>query len=104
MFTKYGKINQRQTAENYERMKTSYYTAKPIETLFAQIGNGIEMAMDAENPFSVQQVLTRLYNIIQKTGVYTKDLREWMRNILAPLKNWSTFKTHFAASHRDFME
>ena len=57
------------------------------------------MVIDTENPFSVQQVLTREFNLVKKTGMYTKDLRELRRNIPAHLKKWPAFKTPFAADH-----
>ena len=66
LFQEYGTINQRQTAENDEKMKTQYDAAQPIKKLFEQIEQGIELANDADNPFFVQQVLTKVYNLIQK--------------------------------------
>ena len=62
------------------------------------------MANVADNLFSGQQVLTKAYNLIQQTGKYTEELRDWQRNVPAHKKNWMSFKSHFAAAHRDYME
>ena len=104
LYREYGQISQRQVAENEERMRAPYNPQEPIEKLFAQVEQGIELAIDAENPFSLQQVLTIAYNLVQQTGVYTDDLRDWRRNIPRAQKNWPNFKLHFATDHRDYME
>jgi hypothetical protein len=39
-------------------MQSPYNPQEPIEKLFAQVEQGIELAIDADNPFSLQQVLT----------------------------------------------
>ena len=76
LFQEYGTINQGQTLENDERMKTQYDVAQPIETLFEQIKQGIELANNTDNPFSVQQVLTKVYNLTNKSGKYNEDLQD----------------------------
>ena len=85
-------------------MKAPYDPAQPIETLFKQIEQGIELANDASNPFLTQQVLTTAYNLVHQTGKYTEDLRDWRRNVPTAEKNLPRFKIHFAAAHREYME
>ena len=85
-------------------MREPYDPQEPIEKLFAQTEQGIKLVINADNPFSLQHVLTIAYNLVQQTGVYTDDLRDWRRNIPCAQKNWPTFKLHFATARRDYME
>ena len=51
-------------------------------------------AVALQNPYTDTQILTIAENLIESTGFYTMDCREWKRTDNAQ-KTWVNFKVHF---------
>ena len=49
----------------------------PIDAYFKRIEDCIQLAGDANTPFSNQQVLQTTYFAVQATGLYKDGLKEW---------------------------
>ena len=103
LYDTYGDITPFELEDNDVRMKTPYDPTMPIETLYDQIEQAVDYADAGKAPYSNAQVLTRAYNLILQTGLFTDACKEW-RNKPAIDKNWDAFKLHFALAHRDLRQ
>ena len=79
-------------------MTARYNPKTPIETLFAQIADGVAYAEVGDAPFTSKHILDIDLLCLAKTGVFNDDLKEW--NCLPLLDHtWSKFRIHFAKAH-----
>ena len=82
-------------------MTARYDPNAPIETLFAQITDGVAYAKLGEVPFTSKQVVDIALLCLEKTGVFNDDLNEW--NCFPLLdRYWPKFRVHFAKAHREW--
>eukprot|EP00957_Ditylum_brightwellii_P096225 7329813-Ditylum_brightwellii.AAC.1 len=58
---------------------------------------------NANQPYTVVQVLSIAYNLVFKTGVYKEACRKWCNKPDAD-KTWPNFKRHFAAAYTNSLE
>ena len=56
--------------------------------------------MALQNPYTDIQIVTIAKNLIESTGFYTMDCREWNRTNKAQ-KTWVNFKLHFSRAFRE---
>ena len=85
--------------KNQENMTARYNPNTPIETLFAQIVDGVAYAELGEAPFTSKQVVDIALLCLAKTGVFNYDLKEWNRFPLLD-RTWPKFRVHFSKAHR----
>ena len=72
----------------------------PIETLFAEIADGVAYAELGDAPFTSKHIVDIALLCLAKTGVFNDNLKEW--NCLPLLdRTWSKFRVHFAKAHRE---
>eukprot|EP00957_Ditylum_brightwellii_P123435 9411262-Ditylum_brightwellii.AAC.1 len=64
-------------------MKKDYDVTLPIEHLVEQIETAATIAGNANQPYTVAQVLSMAYNLIFKTGVYKDVCKEWRNKAAA---------------------
>ena len=103
LYDTYGDLTPTELEDNDERMRSPYDPSTPIETLYDQIEQAVDIAEAGHQPYTNAQVLTRAYNIILQTGLFTDACREW-RNKPRVDKTWETFKVHFAQAHKDLRQ
>ena len=103
LYDTYGDLTPTELEDNDERMKAPYDVTAPIETLYDQIEQAFDIAEAGHQPYTNAQVLTRTYNIILQTGMFTDACREW-RNKIPTDKTWENFKIHFAQAHKDLRQ
>ena len=103
LYDTYGDLTPTELEDNDERMKAPYDVTAPIETLYDQIEQAVDIAEAGHQPYTNAQVLTRAYNIILQTGMFTDACREW-RNKPRTEKTWEQFKVHFAKAHKDLRQ
>ncbi len=103
LYTTYGRLSPADIQDNDTAMKKSYSADEPIETLFHQIEDGIELADDAGATYSLAQIIAIAYNLIFATGMFPDDCREWRRRPLIE-KTWDNFKAAFATAHQEYRE
>ena len=101
LMTTYGKVTPEQVNEEYEKVNNIIYNPTlPIDSIFNAIIELSELAEAGENPYTPQQQITICYNILNRSGRMTQDIKEWNRRP-ALLKNWTTFKTFFRRVHTE---
>jgi hypothetical protein len=84
-------------------MKQPYNPNKPIETLFHQIEESINVANAADVPYTPSQIVAISYNLIFATGMFPEACREW-RCRVTNTRTWHNFKADFAAAHQDYRD
>ena len=82
-------------------MTARYDPNAPIETLFAQIADGVAYAELGGAPFTSKQVVDIALICLEKTGVFNEDLKEWNRFPLLD-RTWPKFRVHFSKAHREW--
>ena len=100
LVTTYAAIDQFDLEKNQENMTARYDPNAPIETLFAQITDGVAYAKLGEAPFTSKQVVDISLLCLAKTGVFNDDIKDWNRFPLLD-RTWPKFRVHFAKAHRE---
>ena len=77
LVTTYAVIDQFDLEKNQEKMTARYDPNASIETLFAQIADGVAYAELGDAPFTSKQVVDIDLLCLAKTGVFNDDLKEW---------------------------
>ena len=103
LYNTYGKITEVDLNRNQELMSEAFDPNLPIESFFRRIEECVEFAAAGNTPFSPQQVVTQAFYNIQRSGLFTDDVREW-RRLPQPVKRWERFKTHFARAYHELKE
>ena len=80
-------------------MKSQISGDTEFEDFVQQIEDGQE-AVALQNTYTDIQILTISENLIESTGFYTIEFREWNRTDKAQ-KTWVNFKLHFLRAFRD---
>ena len=82
-------------------MTAQYDPNAPIETLFAQIVDGVAYTELGDTPFTSKQVVDIALLCLAKTGVFNNDLKDCNRLPLLD-HTWPKFRVHFAKAHREW--
>ena len=103
LYLTYAKIVDRYIEENDKRMHANYNVNQPIEVLVEQIDEKVDIAATANNPYSVEQVVTAAYNLVFKTSMFVNDSKIWRcRN---PANNTRPhLKVYFTVAHHELRE
>ena len=67
---------------------------------FVQHIEDVQEAVALPNPYTDIQIVTIAENLIESTGFYTMDCREWNRTDKSQ-KTWVKFKLHFLRAFRE---
>ena len=103
LYDTYGDITPSELEDNDDRMRLPYDPTQPMETLYNQIEQAVDIAEAGQQPYTNKQVLTRAYNLILQTGLFTDPCREWRHKLPAD-KTWNNFKIHFAKAHKELRQ
>ena len=103
LLRRYGKISASDISRCNQRMNEPLDPTMPIDIFFKRIDECIELAADAENPFSEKQVLQVAYFAISASGLYTEACRKW-RQRNENTKTWQAFKVYFATEYHELKE
>ena len=104
LFTTYGKVTPETLNEEFEKVNNTIYNPSlPIDVIFNSIVALAELAEAAAVPYSEQQQLTIAYNILNRSGRFVTDIKEWKRRP-AVERNWINFKLHFRRAHNELRE
>jgi hypothetical protein len=96
----YGRITQTELDANLLRMAAAWTPPTPIESLFAQLEDGIRFATAGNDPPSMPTVVRQGYNIVYATGLFDVACREW-RCLPDGNKTMPVFQAHFHAADQD---
>jgi len=72
----YGKITTSDLPANEERMYTSWNPPTPIETLYEQLVDGQQFAIQGGETIHDSQLVRKGYEIIVKTGLFIEGCKE----------------------------
>ena len=104
LFTTYGKVTPETLNEEFEKVNATIYdTSLPIDVIFNSIVALAELAEAAAVPYTQQQQLTIAYNILNRSGRFVSDIKEWKRRP-AVERTWINFKLHFRRAHNELRE
>jgi hypothetical protein len=84
---------------NFEHMRRVWDHKQPAESLFKQIQDCADYSEAGGVPIHPSQQIKVGYANIFATGQFTSACRRWNEKPAAE-KNWTHFKSHFAASNR----
>ena len=99
LYDTYGDITPTELEDNDMRMRTPYDATEPIEALYNQIEQAVDIAEAGQQPYTTPQILTRAYNLILQTGLLDDACSTWVDKRPAD-KTWTNFKIHFAKAHK----
>jgi hypothetical protein len=103
LYATYGNLTPADLVENDERMKAPYDPSQPIEVLFDQIDDAVELADAANAAYTPAQIVAIAYNCLFQTGLYTDACREWRRRDPG-YRTWPHLKRDFALAHQELRE
>jgi hypothetical protein len=103
LYKVYGNITPSDLADNDARLKTPYDPAMPIEVLFDQVEDAVDLAAAALAPYTIPQIVAYAYNNVFQTGQFVDACRDWRRRE-ALAKTWVNFKSDFALAHQELRE
>jgi len=96
----YGKITTSDLTANEERMYANWNPPTPIETLYEQLTDGQQFAMQGGETIHNSQLVRKGYEIIGRTGLFTEDCKEW-RKKPEDEQTFDNFKHFFTAADDD---
>jgi hypothetical protein len=79
LYDSYDNISPTDLINNNTRMKAPYDPSQPIELLFDQYDNSIELAAAANAAYTGPQIAAYAYNTILQTGLFTNACQDWRR-------------------------
>ena len=104
LMTTYGRVTPEALADEFEKVNAIIYNpALPIDVIFNAVVDVSELAGAANIPYTEQQQITICYNILNRSGRVTQDIKEWNRRPVH-LKTWTAFKTYFRRVHSELRE
>jgi hypothetical protein len=103
LYTNYGRLTPADIQANDERLKARYDPNQPIESLFTQVEDAMEIADAANAPYSPEQIVNVAYNLVYSTGMFADACRDWRRRTAAE-KNWANFKVDFTIAHSEYRD
>ena len=95
----YGNITSIDLEDNEKRMTKPYKEDLPFGVFVKQIEDAVEYAEAGGEPFTNEQVVSKAYNLLIKSGVYALGCREW-ESKSTPEKTWNNLKKHFSKEYR----
>ena len=103
LYTQYGNMTSQDLQENDLKLKIPFNTPQPIELLYNQIEDAVELS-DAELiPYIAQQVVAIVYSLIFSTEQLTDACRDWKRT-LSGHKTWANFNLDFRLTYKELRE
>jgi hypothetical protein len=99
LFETYGNITAVDLEVSVEHMRRAWDPQQPVETLFKQIKDCADYYEAGGVLIGHPQQINVGYAKIYATGHFMSACRRWNEKPTAE-KNWTQFKSHFAAAHR----
>ena len=100
----YGKVTPETLNDEFEKVNNTLYNPSlPIDTLFNSIIALSELAEAATVPYTEQQQITIAYNILNRSGRFISDIKDWKRKPAAD-RTWINLKIHFRRAHDELRE
>jgi hypothetical protein len=98
LYTGYGDVSPQDMADNDACIKTAYDVLQPIEVLFDQVKDAIELANAAQAPYTPPQISAITFTLVSNTGIFHNTCCKWKcKPTIA--QTWPNFKTDLAMAH-----
>jgi len=81
--------------------QTVFHPTHPIDVIFNKVEDLLDLSIAAQADYTSQQLINIAYVIINKTGKFSNDIREWNK---LPLRTWANFKNHFRIAQDELRE
>ena len=81
-------------------MKIYYNTIQPIEILYTQIEQVINISEAASTLFTPSQNFVMAFNLVFKNGLYKNTCCKWQCHLLAD-KTWEIFQADYSTTDQD---
>ena len=80
LYTNYGQITPTALNQKHDTCKNLIYNpSKPIDQIWFQITSYSLMAQAEKSPSTSEQLINIGIIILQRAGVFTHDIREWLK-------------------------
>ena len=99
-YTAYGQLLPQDLAENDGRLKADYNSSQPIESLFDQIEDAVELENATQATYTPAQIITIAFTLVFRTSVFLDACRNWKCRSTNE-NTWSQFKVDFTIAHQD---
>jgi hypothetical protein len=96
----YSRIEPTQLADCYTKMTHPYYLQDPIETLFAQIDDGVRYTLEGGQTYGEAQYVNIAFLLILATQGLPLACAEWQRRV-PNIHTLTLFKVFFTEAHRE---
>ena len=104
LMTTYGRVTPETLNDEFDKVTATLYNPSlPIDSIFNTIIALSELAEAANIPYSQQQQITIAYNILNRSGRFISDIKEWKRKPAAE-RTWINLKVHFRRAHDELRE
>ena len=74
-------------SQNYNRLKAQFGINLPIEGLFWNIQDAVDLANAVGAPHTPLKILNAAYHLVFQSGIFSEDFFIWKRRC-APYKTW----------------
>ena len=101
LYENYARIYLSDMTANNERLRASYNSEEPLESLIERLDECADFATAAGEPVSETQLVRIAYGLVTETGQYPEDCRSWKNQ---DDKSWTTFQDHFIEAQADLRE
>jgi hypothetical protein len=79
LLTTYGNLTPTDLANNDIQFCQAYDLSQPIESLYAQIEDAMDLVAAALAPYTAAQVIANAYSMVFTTGMFPEACREWRK-------------------------
>lgn len=98
LMKRYRKIMEPIKQQAKKDFKEDYDPGQPIAIYFQRLDDGIQLANDAQIPYTPAQILQQASYQMKKSGLYQDECKAWKDKDPAD-RTWENFKTHFADAY-----
>lgn len=99
LMTPYGKPTPDAMRQNNLNFLAPYNPQDPPEILFKRCTDCQEIAIIAKVPYTAEQLLMNVINLLQRCGIYTRDLEDWDQKPDAD-KTWILIRPFIQAAYQ----
>lgn len=104
LFSEYGSIKPEYIDEKMTAFKSKHYDpAIPLASTFKKLEDIVDLGDAAGIPYTVQQQISIMLEILKKTGRFAKYITTWNATVAAD-KTWPRFKLHFTAARKEMKD
>ena len=82
-------------------MQASYNPSDPIEGLLKRVEDCQMMAVAASNPYTLPQLISTVIVLVEKSGNYVDEMKEWHKKPPIEKENWFVLRKFLITAYLD---